>query len=291
MVFDFFALLRISFVVKLVMEIDLNSYLTAAIDNVIKYAPNLLSAALVLFVGFWLIRKVSKVIEISLNTSSLSNEITSFLISLIDIVLKLAILLFAAGIAGFDTSALVGILAAAGFAVGLALQGGLGNFASGIIILVFKPYRVNDWIAIDDKFGKVEEIQIFNTLLVTPGLKTLIIPNGQVTENIVTNFSKKGHIRLEIEVSMPYAESFPKVRAIITEVLSENPNVLSEPVPLVGIEKYDTHNITIGVKPYVHPDEYWDATYAIHQAIKTAFFENNVKMAYSEGVELGAIGE
>ncbi|MDP5120482.1 MAG: mechanosensitive ion channel [Spirosomaceae bacterium] len=273
------------------MEIDINSYLTAATDNVIKYAPNLLSAILVLFVGFWLIRKVSKLIEISLNTSSLSNEITSFLISLIDIVLKVAILLFAAGIAGFDTSALVGILAAAGFAVGLALQGGLGNFASGIIILVFKPYRVNDWIAIEDKFGKVEEIQIFNTILVTPGLKTLIIPNGQVTENIVTNFSKKGHIRLEIEVSMPYAESFPKVKGIIEEVLSNNTNVLPEPVPLVGIEKYDTHNIIIGVKPYVHPDEYWDATYAIHQAIKTAFFKNGVKMAYSEGVELGTIGE
>lgn len=273
------------------MEIDINKYFTSATDTVITYAPSLIGAIAVLVIGFWVIKKVSKVIQLSLSHSTLSGEITSFLISLIDIVLKVSIILFAAGIAGFDTSALVGILAAAGFAVGLALQGGLGNFASGIIILVFKPYRVNDWIAIDDKFGKVEEIQIFNTILVTPGLKTLIIPNGQITENIVTNFSKKGHIRLEIEVSMPYAESFPKVKTIIEEVLSSNPNILPAPIPLVGIEKYDTHNIIIGVKPYVHPDEYWDATYAIHQAIKTAFFKNGVKMAYSEGVELGTIGE
>lgn len=273
------------------MEVDINKYLTTATDTVILYAPKLLSAVLILFVGFWIAKRLSKVMRLSLNRSTLSDEITSFLISLIDIVLKVAILLFAAGIAGFDTSALVGILAAAGFAIGLALQGGLGNFASGIIILVFKPYRVNDWISIDDKFGKVEEIQIFNTILVTPGLKTLIIPNGQITENIVTNYSKKGHIRLEIEVTMPYAESFPKVKNIIENVLAQNSNVLPDPVPLVGIEKYDSHNVVIGVKPYVHPDEYWDATYAIHQAIKRAFFENGIKMAYSEGVELGTIGE
>lgn len=261
-----------------------------ATDTVIKYAPSLIGAVLVLFVGFWLIKKVSKIANSSLEKSTLSPEITSFLISMFDMVLKLSVILFAAGIAGFDTSALVGILAAAGFAIGLALQGGLGNFASGIIILVFKPYRVGDWIELDGKFGKVEEIQIFNTLLGTPGKKTLIIPNGQITENVVTNFSKKGAIRLELEVSMPYEESFPKIERIIQEVMATNNKIMSEPAPLVGIENYESHFLVIGVKPFVNPDDFWEVTYELNKDIKKAFSDNDVKMAYSEGVELGKIG-
>ena len=272
------------------MGIDIQKYFSRASEAVILYAPSLIGAVLVLVVGFWVIKKLSGVAHSSLRKSSLSPEITSFLISMFDLVLKISILLFAAGIAGFDTSALIGILAAASFAVGLALQGGLGNFASGIIILVFKPYKVGDWIDIEGKFGKVEEIQIFNTLLGTPGKKTLIIPNGQITENIVTNYSKKGAIRLALEVSMSYEESFPKIERIIQEVMAKNDKIKRSPEPLVGIEKYESHFLVIGVKPFVNPDEYWDVTYELNRAIKKAFSENGVKMAYSEGVELGSIG-
>jgi small conductance mechanosensitive channel len=273
------------------MDFDYYKYLTLATDTLITFAPKLIGSIAVLVIGFWLIKKVSAITQKGLQSSSLSPEITSFLISMFDIILKLSVLLFAAGFIGFDISAIIGLLAAAGFAVGLALQGGLGNFASGIIILVFKPYQVGDWIQLDDKFGQVEEIQIFNTLLGTPGFKTLIIPNGQVTENVVTNYSKKGKIRLELEIAMPYEESFPKVQAVLTDVLSKNDLVLKEPAPLVGIEKYDSHNIIVGVKPFVQPENYWDAVYQINAAMKAALNANNIKMAYSEGVELGKIGE
>lgn len=272
------------------MNIDISEYFSMATDTVIKYAPSLIGGILVLFIGFWAVKKISKIANAGLKESSLSPEITSFLISMFDMVLKVAVILFAAGIAGFNTSALVGILAAAGFAIGLALQGGLGNFASGIIILVFKPYKVGDWIDLDGKFGKVEEIQIFNTLLGTPGKKTLIIPNGQITENVVTNFSKKGAIRLELEVTMPYEESFPKIERIIQEVMSKNDSIMREPAPLVGIEKYESHFVVVGVKPFVNPDDYWEVTYELNKEIKKAFSANDVKMAYSEGVELGKIG-
>ena len=106
---------------------------------------------------------------------------------------------------GFDTTAFVGILAAMGFAVGMALQGSLANFAAGIMVLVFKPYKIGDWVEVSEKFGKVESVQIFTTTVVTPGQKTHIIPNGQVMEGVITNFSDKGKIKLELNVSMPYA--------------------------------------------------------------------------------------
>ena len=183
------------------------------------------------------------------------------------------------------------VLAAAGFAVGLALQGSLSNFAAGIIILLFRPYKVEDWIEVEGKFGQVEEIQIFNTIMVTPGRKTLIIPNGQIVDNIVTNFSRKGYIRIELNVTMPYNESFPRVRAVIQKELSAIAKVLKDPVPEVGIEAYDSHNLLLAVRPYVIPDDYWEVTFEAYERIKAAFNREGIKVAYSEGVELGPIGE
>lgn len=273
------------------MNFDYVKYLNLAIDSVITFAPKLIASVAVFVIGFWVIKKVSFMVSESLKRSSLSPEITSFLISMFDIVLKLAVILFAAGFLGFDISAIIGLLAAAGFAIGLALQGGLGNFASGIIILVFKPYQVGDWIQFLDKFGQVEEIQIFNTILGTPGYKTLIIPNGQITENVVTNFSKKGKIRLELNVGMPYTENFDKLKAILDEVLAKNEYVLKETKSKVGIEKFAPHQIEIGIKPNVLPENYWEAIFSLNAEIKKALSVNKVKVAYPEGVDFGEMGE
>lgn len=269
---------------------EAQTYFEKGVGMAMEFAPKIAGAIIILFIGFWVISRVGVLISKALERSSFSLEISSFIVSLANVGLKLLVILSAAGIIGFDTSSLVAVIAAASFAVGMALQGGLANFASGILILVFKPYLVNDWIEIDGKFGKVEEIQIFNTLMVTPGLKTLIIPNGQITDNIVTNYSRKEFIRMELNVTMPYAESYPKVEKIIMDVLLNTPGVLETPAPEVGIETYDSHNMVIAVRPYVIPDNFWDVTFETHRRIKAAFSENNIKVAYSEGVELGPIG-
>jgi len=272
------------------MMLSIPKYFQSILDTLIAYAPKLVGAIAVLIIGFWAANRLEKAVIERLKRSNFSPEITSFLGSMFGIALKIAVLLMAAGIAGFDTSALVGMLAAAGFAVGLALQGGLGNFASGILILIFKPYKVGDWIDINSKFGKVEEIQIFNTILVTPGHKTLIIPNGQVTSQIVTNYSKKGFIRLEIDIHMPYEESFPKIKSIIEQVLEKTPLVLKDPFPQIGIETFDNFFVKISVKPYVKPDDYWDVTYDIRARLKAAFSENHIKVTYPDAVKQGDFG-
>ena len=109
-------------------------------------------------------------------------------------------------------------------------------------------------------------------------------------ENVITNFSTQGHIWLELEVHMPYSESFPKVRQAILDALATMPKVLQDPAPQVGIEQYDSHFITLGVRPFIHPDDYWDVTLDAYERIKNAFHNNNIRMAYSEGVEMGIIG-
>lgn len=268
------------------------SYLETAGNMVIEYAPKAIAAIIILLIGIRIINKIVDISVAAMVKRGIGADLTPFLGSIVSIGLKILLVFTVAGILGIDIGSFVAILAAASFAVGLALQGSLANFASGILIILFRPYKVGDWIQIPDEFfGRVEDIQIFNTILTTPGMKTLIVPNGAVTSGVVTNFSQQGHIRLELTLLMAYEESFPRLRDIILECLKDLDIILNDPEPQVGIESYDTHNIIVAIRPFVAPDDYWLATFAVNERIKKAMSANGIKMAYSEGVELGGIGE
>jgi small conductance mechanosensitive channel len=268
----------------------INKYVVKIQSWAVEFVPKVLLAVIIIWIGLKVAKRLSKVVSVSLDKAGIEIEVKEFLASIIDLLLKALVFLIAASVVGIEFSALFGLLAAAGFAVGLALQGFLGNFASGLTIIFFKPYKVGDWVQVSDTFGKVKGIEIFSTNLVTPGDKTLIIPNGQVTDSIITNFSTRGKIRIELSVTMPYEESFPRVKGVIENALKSVDYILQDPAPLIGIESYDSHNIIIAVRPYILPDQYWEATFEVYSAIKESFKENNIKVAYSEGVELGPIG-
>lgn len=271
-------------------DINIQNILNLIQEKAIIYVPKLLLGGVILWVGMKVISKVVSFLEKVLMKAGFDDTIRPFLVSMLNFVLKGALLLVVASILGVDLSSLVALLAAVGFAIGMALQGSLGNFASGILILTLKPYKSGDWIQIDDKFGKVDEIGIFSTSMTSPGNKTLIIPNSKITDGVVTNYSKKGVVRLEINVTMPYAESFPRVKTIIEEAIKSVPNTLQDPKPEIGIENFDSHNVDITVRPYVNPEHFWQVTFDTHEAIKKSFSDNDIKVAYSEGIELGKIG-
>ena len=274
------------------MEQDkLAKYWDQLIDFCVMFAPKIIMAVLAMIIGFWIVKRIVKVFEISLDKAKLSPEIKGFALSFVGILMKVAVLLFAASFLGFEMTSIVGILAAASFAVAFALQGSLSNLASGIIIMVFRPYKIGDMVEVNGKFGKVEDIKIFSTVLSTPGLKTLIIPNGKISEDTIINFSTKGAIRLELNVTMPYEESFPKVKQVILHTLKYVPVVLQDPEPQVGIESFDSHNIVLAVRPFVLPENYWEGIFESHRMIKQAFKDHQIQVAYSEGVELGPIGD
>lgn len=266
-------------------------YLNKAVDSIVTYLPSAIGAILVLWIGFKVINKIMRFVEKLLQKSNLSDSIRPFILSVLSIILKVSVILAAAGIAGVDLSIFATIIGASVLAIGLSLQGSLGNLASGLLVLSIKPFKVGDWIEVSEKFGKVTEIGIFNTTVVTPGNKTLIIPNSLMTSDVITNHSKRGVIRLEIDITMPYAESFPRVKKIIEKALSTIPDVLDTPKTEIGIEGYDSHSVQIAVRPYVKPDDFWHVTFSCYENIKKAFSENGIKVAYSEGVELGSIGE
>lgn len=269
----------------------LNQYWEQFIDFCVAFTPKLLMAAASLYIGFWLARKIIFAVRLSLEKANFGKEVRPFVVSFVNIALKVFVILFAASFLGFETTSIVGILAAASFAVGLALQGSLGNFAAGILVMVLRPYKIGDMVEANGKFGKVEEISIFNTTLSTPGLKTLIIPNGKIVDDTIVNYSTRGKVRLELNVSMPYEESFPRVRDVILDAVKTVGVVLENPEPEVGIETFDSHNIVLTVRPYVLPDDFWEGTFETHRVIKKAFSESNIKVAYSEGIEIGTVGE
>ncbi len=255
-----------------------------------KHGPPLLIGIILLVVGMKVIAKAQIVTAKAMRAAGINESLVPFLSAVVGVGLKIMLFLAVASIVGIDTASFVAILAAASFAVGLALQGSLSNFAAGIIILIFRPFKVGQWIEVSDKFGRVDEIQVFNTLIVTPGNKTLIIPNSQVVDNIVTNFSERGYVRIELAVSMPYGEDFPKVQTIIMDVLRTTPGVLPQPEPTVGIETFDSHSIVLTVRPYVLPDDYWAVTFEVNKRIKAAFHQHGIQVAYSDGIDLGSIG-
>ncbi|TCI85188.1 mechanosensitive ion channel family protein [Tenacibaculum sp. M341] len=272
-------------------NIDIQNIISLIQQKAIIYVPKLLLGGLILWLGMKLIKRLVVVLAKVMEKAGFDDTIRPFLISMINFVLKGALLLTIASILGVNLSSLVALLAAVGFAIGMALQGSLGNFASGILILTLKPYKSGDWIQVEEKFGKVEEIGIFSTNIVSPGHKTLIIPNSKITDGVVTNFSKKGMVRLEINATMPYAESFPRVKKIIQNAIAKIDNILEEPTTEIGIENFDSHSIELSIRPYVHPEDFWQVTFDTHEVIKKAFSDHKIQVAYSEGVELGSIGE
>jgi len=255
------------------------------------FVGKIIGAGLILWIGFKVVKKIVELLGKALEKAGFSDTLRPFLSSLVSVILKGAVLFAIATVLGADLTGLMTILAAAGFAIGMALQGSLGNFASGLLILSLKPYKVGDWIQLDDKFGRVHEIGIFSTDVLTPGNKILIIPNSKITDSVVTNFSEKEMIRLELEVTMPYEESFPKVSKVIMEALATIPKVMMDPAPEIGIHNFDSHSVQLLVRPYVKPDDFWEVTFEANKIIKSAFNSNNIRVAYSEGIELGAIGE
>ena len=255
-----------------------------------EFLPKVLLAVIGLIIGLKVITRLVRLIEKAFARSGMGDDIRPFLISLINIALKILLIFVIAGTVGIETTSIVALLGAAAFAVGIALQGSLENFAAGILVLLYKPYRVGDLIEVQDQMGYVHQIQIFNTIITTLDNKTVIIPNSMANSDIITNYSEKGFLRVDLSVSMPYEEDFERVQEILMAALHELPNVLEEPAPQVGIKEFDSHSITLAVWPYAKTEDYWDVYFAANKAIKKALSKAGVKVAYSEGIELGKIG-
>jgi small conductance mechanosensitive channel len=232
-------------------------------DLFVEYAPKVLMALIVLWVGSLLIRMLASLLNKVLDRRGVEPTLKRFLHSLVTISLRVLLFITAIQMMGVATTSFVAIVGAAGLAVGLALQGTLANFAGGTLILLFKPYKVGDLIEAQGVLGTVKEIQIFTTILLTPENKTAIIPNGAMANGNIVNYSADGRMRVDLAMGVAYGEPLDKVRAVLEGVMSADPLVLQDPAPSVTVNKLNLEGIELAVRPWCDPKDYWTVHFGI----------------------------
>src|SRR6516225_9976989 len=211
------------------------------------YGPRFLSALLVLIIGLMIINWAAKLVSKTMKRRNVDVSLQSFLASMISVGLKILLLVSVAGMIGIQTTSFVAVIGALGLAVGLALQGSLANFAGGVLILIFKPFKTGDLIESQGQTGVVQEIQIFNTILLTPENKTVILANGAVSNSTIVNYSRHGNLRVDITVGIAPDTDIQKAKNVALQVLKANDKVLTDPAPSVNVIKVGDGMITLAI--------------------------------------------
>ncbi|MFK7933282.1 MAG: mechanosensitive ion channel family protein [Saprospiraceae bacterium] len=259
---------------------DLSSInLSALWNTVLAWSPKIVGGILALIIGFWIAGMVSRAVGKSMKKSGLDADLIPFLTSLVSVLLKILVVITAAGVVGIEITAFAALIAGAGLAIGAAMSGTLSHFAAGVMVLIFKPYRVGDLVDIQGVVGHVDEIQVFNTVINTLDNKKVIMPNGIATSGMMTNLTANGKLRVDLNVAMPYEEDFDKIQTIIRGALNKVTERLPDE-PTIEIEKFDENNVLLAVRPYATDATYWDVYFNSYKEIKKAFGEAGIEVAY-----------
>lgn len=252
-------------------------YFERLTDNVIGYLPTLAYSLIVLFAGFWIAKRLDKGLAKYFQRRNYDVSLEGFIRSLVSVGLKIVIVLTFAGMIGLPTTSLLAVFGAAGLAVGLALQGSLANFAGGVLILIFKPFKVGDIISTQGETGEVQEIQIFNTILLTPENKTVILANGAVSNGTIINVTRHGNLRASLRIAVDFTEDIDNVRRIILELLENEKMVLKTPEATVIVVEYAESAIVLSVRPYANTIDFGPMQTVVYEKIRKAFIANGIK--------------
>lgn len=257
-------------------------YVEMLTNLAIEYAPKVAGAILTLIIGLWVIGWITNMITRMMSKRGVDETIRPFLSSVVNVGLKIMLLLTVAGMFGIETTSFIAIFSALAFAIGMALQGSLGHFASGVLILLFKPYKVGDLVELAGNTGVVESVQVFNTILMTPDNKRIIIPNGVVTSNVIVNISGQGEIRVDMTFGIGYSDDIDKARTIIQRVADSCEQVdNSKPVDIFVSELADS-SVNFAVRPWANSAHYWDVYFYMHENIKKSFDQEGISIPFPQ---------
>lgn len=245
-------------------------FLDMAYGLVITYGLKVLTAIIVLIIGLWIIKRLVKAIEKVMESRDVSISLRGFLSSMASILLKVMLIISIAQMAGIQTTSFIAVLGAVGLAVGLALQGTLANFAGGVMILLFKPYKVGDLIEAQGQKGSVKEIQIFVTILRSVENKTIILPNAAVSNGNIVNYTTEGVIRVDMNFGISYNSNIKDAKDVLMKVVQKHPKVLKDPAPFIGVSELADSAVNLVVRPYSAPEDYWDVYFTIYEEGKIA---------------------
>ena len=272
------------------MEPILN-YSDALVSWAMLYGPKLLGALLVLIIGWWIVNKVAHTFERLMLARQLEPGLTSFLASLINAALKVLLVISVASIVGIETTSFVAVIGAAGLAIGLALQGSLANFAGGALIMIFKPFKVGDYIEAQGYGGTVKQIQIFVSVLVTPDNKTVIIPNGPLAGGSMINYSTQDKRRVDMKFGISYGDDIAQAKAVLQELIRSDARILQDEANLVAVAELADSSVNLVVRTWVKASDYWAVYFDMHERVKLTFDAKGISIPFPQrDVHLRQVG-
>ena len=253
-----------------------------AIMGIINYSPKLLMAIVVLVIGLWIISIIHRIVTRIMTKRKLDVSLKLFLASLLSVSLKVLLVITVIGMLGIATTSFIAVLAAAGFAIGLALQGSLANFAGGVLILIFKPFKVGDFIEAQGHMGTVNMIEILTTTLKTPDNKTIIIPNGPLSNGSVINFSTEKTRRVDMTFGISYSDDIDKAQSILEKLVKADKRVLKEPSYQIVVSKLNDSSVDFSVRVWANSSDYWGIFFDMQKKVKQEFDKNKVSIPFPQ---------
>lgn len=251
-------------------------------DYLIPLGLKIIAAIVVFILGRWIIKLVKKWMANGVMSRRGDATLHSFLSNLVSVFLYFILIIFIISILGINTSSLVALLASAGLAVGMALSGTLQNFAGGVMIILFRPFKVGDFISAQGFEGKVSEIQIFNTHLLTVDNKEVILPNGSLSTGVMTNFSKQGTRRVDWVFSMAYGDDYDRAKAVLKELCAADPKIKETPEPFIELLKLNDSSVDLTVRAWVDSADYWPVFFAMNERVYKAFAQEGLHIPFPQ---------
>ncbi len=248
-------------------------------DLAADYLPKLTAAILLLVIGIWLANRIKGLIKRSMRKRELDPSLQGFIPGLVAAILKVLVFVTGAGMIGIETTSFVAVLGAAGLAIGLALQGSLANFAGGVLILILKPFRVGDVINAQGQVGLVKEIQIFHTIIVSGDNKTIVIPNGILSNGIIINNTSIGSERFDITIVIEASNDLKKVQQVALDTCRSIPNILQSPATSVGLTRFTSSDVELLIQPFVMCGTTGEVRNMLIPKLMEAFEKNGVKLS------------
>lgn len=251
-------------------------------ELLIQYGVNLISALLILFIGNIITKMIANGVAKVLRRKQMDGAVVEFLHSLVRYLLFVIVLIAALGRVGVQTASVVAVIGAAGLAVGLALQGSLSNFAAGVLIVAFRPFKSGDYVEVGGVSGSVESIQVFSTVLTTPDNKMVVVPNSSVIGGPITNYSRHQTRRIDYVIGVSYKADLKKTKVVLERVLAAEPRLLAEPEPTIGVVALADSSVNFVVRPWVKTADYWAVYFDLLQAIKEELDKEGIEIPFPQ---------
>ncbi len=261
---------------------QVNTWLTNNSDLLIQYGVNVISAILILFIGNLVVKGVAGSVANVLKKKEMDKAVVDFIHGLVRYTLFIIVLIAALSRIGVQTASVVAVIGAAGLAVGLALQGSLSNFAAGVLIVAFRPFKSGDYVEIGGVAGSVDSIQIFQTVLKSPDNKMVVVPNSAVIGGAITNYSRHETRRVDMVIGVSYKSDLQKTKRVLREMLEKDPRILKDPDMTIGVLTLADSSINFVVRPWCKTSDYWAVYFDSMQAIKEALDANGIEIPFPQ---------